>query len=219
MKVTLGQQMTRSGNGSKLAYYFKLPTYDKVNLIRQQFYRFKGALFYRFVFRSFGSRSVLYPPLLLVRTDCISVGRNSLIRDGVRIEMVVVPGLKQPLLTIGDNVNIEQSVHIICRNRVTIGSNVSITAFCSIVDVIHPIDGLLTTQKVGDLIEQGDASVEIGDGAFIGMGARIHPGVRIGRGAVIGANAVVTRDVPDYHVAAGIPATIRRVRSLLDITV
>ncbi len=29
---------------------------------------------------------------------------------------------------------------------------------------------------------------------------------RIGRDAVIGAGAVVTDDVPDFHVAAGVPA-------------
>ena len=34
------------------------------------------------------------------------------------------------------------------------------------------------------------------------------PGVSIGDGAVIGANAVVTRDIPSYCVAAGVPAKI-----------
>ena len=40
---------------------------------------------------------------------------------------------------------------------------------------------------------------------WIGEGAKIMAGVRVGVGAVIGAGAVVTRDIPPYTVAAGIP--------------
>ena len=32
--------------------------------------------------------------------------------------------------------------------------------------------------------------------------------VRIGKHCVIGANSVVTKDIPDYSVAAGIPAKV-----------
>jgi acetyltransferase-like isoleucine patch superfamily enzyme len=45
-------------------------------------------------------------------------------------------------------------------------------------------------------------------GASIGSNATILPGVTIGEGALIGAGAVVTRDVPDYAIAAGVPARI-----------
>jgi acetyltransferase-like isoleucine patch superfamily enzyme len=36
------------------------------------------------------------------------------------------------------------------------------------------------------------------------------PGVTIGRGAIIGAGSVVTKDVPDYCVAVGVPAKVIR---------
>ena len=53
--------------------------------------------------------------------------------------------------------------------------------------------------------------ITIGHDTWIGHGAVIMPGVRIGHGAIIGSNAVVTRDVPDYAVAVGVPArTIRQ---------
>lgn len=48
--------------------------------------------------------------------------------------------------------------------------------------------------------------ITIGADCFIGMGACIVPGVTIGEGSVIGAGSVVTRDVPAYSVAAGVPA-------------
>ena len=49
-------------------------------------------------------------------------------------------------------------------------------------------------------------NVVIGDGTWIGIGVSILPNVRIGKNCIIGANAVVTHDVPDYHVAIGVPA-------------
>jgi UDP-2-acetamido-3-amino-2,3-dideoxy-glucuronate N-acetyltransferase len=44
--------------------------------------------------------------------------------------------------------------------------------------------------------------------ASIGSNATILAGITIGEGALIGAGAVVTRDVPDYMIAAGVPAKI-----------
>jgi acetyltransferase-like isoleucine patch superfamily enzyme len=49
-------------------------------------------------------------------------------------------------------------------------------------------------------------------GADIGMNASILPGVRIGAHSIVGAGAVVTHDVPDYSVAAGVPARVIRDR-------
>jgi acetyltransferase-like isoleucine patch superfamily enzyme len=50
--------------------------------------------------------------------------------------------------------------------------------------------------------------IVIGEDVWIGCGARILDGVQIGNGAVIGAGAVVTRSVPDYCIAVGVPAKV-----------
>lgn len=55
-------------------------------------------------------------------------------------------------------------------------------------------------------------NTEIGHDVWIGAGAFIKRGVRIGHGAVVAAHAVVTRDVPDYAIAVGMPAKIQRLR-------
>jgi acetyltransferase-like isoleucine patch superfamily enzyme len=54
--------------------------------------------------------------------------------------------------------------------------------------------------------------VTVAYGADIGMNASILPGVHIGAHSIIGAGAVVTRDVPEYAIAAGVPARVIRDR-------
>lgn len=50
----------------------------------------------------------------------------------------------------------------------------------------------------------GDAE----EGCWLGVGVVILAGVTVGRNAVVATNAVVTRDIPDYAVAGGVPAKI-----------
>ncbi len=53
--------------------------------------------------------------------------------------------------------------------------------------------------------------VEIGEGAFLGAGAVVIPGKRVGKWSVVGAGGVVVRDIPNFSVAYGVPATVRRI--------
>lgn len=48
--------------------------------------------------------------------------------------------------------------------------------------------------------------IVIGNDVWIGYGAVILSGVTIGDGAIIGTNALVTKDIPPYTIAGGIPA-------------
>lgn len=52
--------------------------------------------------------------------------------------------------------------------------------------------------------------VTIGPGADVGIGASCIQGVKIGEGAIIGGGACVTRDVPERHIAVGVPAVLVR---------
>lgn len=61
-----------------------------------------------------------------------------------------------------------------------------------------------------DVISNGD--IIIGEDVWIGSNSSILSGVKIGRGAIIAAGAVVTKDIPPYTIAAGIPAKVIRKR-------
>jgi phosphonate metabolism protein (transferase hexapeptide repeat family) len=59
--------------------------------------------------------------------------------------------------------------------------------------------------------------VTIGHDVWIGHGAIVLPGRSIGTGAVIGAGSVVTKDIPAYSIAVGIPARLLRPRFAPDV--
>lgn len=54
--------------------------------------------------------------------------------------------------------------------------------------------------------------VTIGHDVWIGHGAVLMPGVKVGTGSVIGSGAVVTKDIPPYSVAVGVPAKVIKKR-------
>ncbi len=55
--------------------------------------------------------------------------------------------------------------------------------------------------------------VSVGYGSHIGIGATVIQGVGIGENCIVGAGAVVISDVPDNHLAVGVPAKIRPIES------
>jgi acetyltransferase-like isoleucine patch superfamily enzyme len=56
------------------------------------------------------------------------------------------------------------------------------------------------------------SKIVIEDDVWIGANACIHKGVTIGKGSVIGGGSVVTKDIPPYSVAVGVPAKVIKKR-------
>lgn len=197
---------------SKILRFLDEPFSNKVLTFRHLYWLIKARLYYRFIFKRLGKGSRIYRPMFISNADCIEIGDSVSIQDGVRLEAVRDPYNRTPSLSIGSNTLIEQNVHIVCHSSMIIGRDVSIAASCAIVDVTHPYqDG--KGGNIGHRIVDEDSFVEIGDGAFLGYGVVVLPNVRVGKRAVIGANSVVTNDIPDFSVAAGVPARVLRIHS------
>lgn len=153
-----------------------------------------------------GSR-IQRPRIILANKKHIFLGKNVCIRPYARIEPIVSwNGQKfNPRIEIGDNVTIEQNLHLTCANFVKIGSFSSITGYVCITDIDHEYRDISQPLLSQSLIVQ---ETEIGKYCFIGTGVKIMAGVHIGEHSVIGANAVVTHDIPPFSVATGIPAKV-----------
>lgn len=102
-------------------------------------------------------------------------------------------------LTVGEGF-INEGCQITCASQVTIGHGCVIARDV----VIRDYDGH-TLEKENYAIA---APIAIGNHVWIGNRAMILKGVTIGDGAVIAAGSIVTKDVPPFAVAAGIPAKV-----------
>ncbi len=87
-----------------------------------------------------------------------------------------------------------------------IGDNVQIAPGCMFSPYQHGFGDPNMPVKDQPLTSKGPIIIE--DDAWLGMGVKVLDGVTIGRGAVVGAGAVVTRDVPPYAIAVGVPAKV-----------
>ena len=141
----------------------------------------------------------------------ISIGDGVAVRSGSWIYAVVsdqAGNRFNPSVEIGDRVYLGHRLHLTAINRVTIEDDVMIADGVYISDNFHDYRDITRPVQKQQVFSKGP--VLIRRGAFIGEGARIVGPVTVGKNSVVGSNSVVTRDVPDYSVAVGIPARIIR---------
>ena len=105
----------------------------------------------------------------------------------------------------GNNFFANYNCTILDVAKVTIGDNCQLAPNVAIYTAGHPVHP--DTRNSG--YEYG-ISVTIGDNVWIGGNSVICPGVRIGSNTVIGAGSVVTKDIPDWVIAAGNPCRVIR---------
>lgn len=132
-----------------------------------------------------GKDSNIHPTVILRQGERIEIGDHCLLNHN----NVLQAGKEFGKIKIG--------------NYVHTGANVMMFAFN------HSIDDVDIPSKLQDYY---DADITIEDDVWIGAGSVIVAGVTIGKGCVIGSNSVVTKDIPPYTIAAGVPAKVIRSR-------
>lgn len=135
--------------------------------------------------------------------ETFQIGNNVFIGESVYLQ-----GRLDGVAKIGDGCWIGPQAYLDARN-LELGKHVGWGPGAKVLGSEHtaiPIDEpvISTTLRCKPVVVE--------DWADIGTNAVILPGVRIGKGAIIGAGAVVNKDIPQFTVAAGVPAKFIRNR-------
>ena len=122
-------------------------------------------------------------PLAVIGERC-NLGQNVFVGDHVRL---------------GENVKVQNNVSIysgvICEANVFLGPSMVFTNVNTPRSHVNRRDEYETTL--------------VREGASVGANATIVCGVTLGRYSFVAAGSVVTKDVPDYALVMGVPASIR----------
>jgi len=150
-------------------------------------------------------------PVYIRGKKYIKIGNN--FTSGVGLRLDAFPRQSGNCIIIGNNVEINDYVHIGAIKSVVIGNDVLVASKVFISDHNHGSygklgkhDNPLTT--IPRDRELSYSPVLIQDSVWIGESVTILPGVTIGTGSIIGCMSVVTHDIPAFSVAAGIPARV-----------
>lgn len=177
---------------------------------------------YRSVFGRMGSNVSIETQVLFMCPSTIELGSGTVIRRYASINCWQ-PNSK---FILQEGASLDQGVHIqslggtieigewsylgpyVCMagpGDIRIGKDCLIASGCGIYANNHAFDDPTKPINQQAVISHG---ITIGDDCWLGTGVKVLDGVTIGQGCVIGAGAVVTKDIPPYSVAVGVPAKV-----------
>lgn len=134
----------------------------------------------------------------------VKLGHNVIIRPST--DIYATP--KGSKVIIGSNSELGNHSTISANNLIEIEDGVLTGPHVFIADHNHCYENPDKPIYLQGVSCSDDSKVTIGEGSWIGTNAVIVGKVSIGKHCVIGANSVVTHNIPDYCVAAGIPAKV-----------
>jgi acetyltransferase-like isoleucine patch superfamily enzyme len=209
----------------------------KYEIISSIFGSFPGALglllrgrLYKLLLKQIGRGAVIGEGIAVHHPQKISLGRKVAISYGCLLD---ARGDTNAGIVIGDNVIIGRNSSIVCKegdifignnvgiganstigavagNTIVIGDNVLIAPYVYIGGSSYHTERIDIPFSLQGLDPQGGVSV--GDNTWLGANVTLLDGVSVGHDAIIAAGAVVTRNVPDFAIAMGIPAKVVKVR-------
>lgn len=131
------------------------------------------------------------------------------IGNGVFIGRNTILSCKNGDIIVGDEANLGFNCEIFSASRVRVGRKILMAAYTYLVGGDHLYD-----RTDIPVLEQGRTArgIDVGDGVWLGTHVVVTDGSTVGRDAIIGAGAVVVGEIPEYAIAAGIPARVMRDR-------
>ncbi|MBF2075406.1 MAG: acyltransferase [Synechococcales cyanobacterium C42_A2020_086] len=179
-------------------------------------------LAYRRIFRKMGASVTIDPDVTLVGTQFMElhdeVGISShcfincweptsrfVIRSQTRLDRGVHIQTHGGSIEIGGNTYLGPYVCMAGPGDISIGRHCMIASHCGIYANNHCFGDLDRPMSQQGVTCKG---IVIEEDCWLGTGVKVLDGVTIGRGSVIGAGAVVTRDIPPYSIAVGVPAKV-----------
>ncbi len=112
-------------------------------------------------------------------------------------------------IEIGENTTINQNCILDGTGGIIIGNDVRVAPYVMFNSVDHEFGD--RSQPIRKQAYKGGCII-IEDDVWIGANVIINKGVKIGKGSVIGAGSVVTKDIPPYSIAVGIPCRVIKER-------
>ncbi|MGQ7859224.1 acyltransferase [Pseudomonas sp. 32A] len=163
-------------------------------------------LFYR-------TARIVRRPFYIRGRSHVTIGKKFTTGVGCRIDAFpTIPGI---CLSVGDDVQINDYVHIGAVQSITIGNRVLIASKVFISDHNHGVykgSGRHSSPFENPATREiAAAPVVIEDDVWLGEFVCVLPGVTVGKGSIVGAMSVVTRDVPPMSIVVGSPAKVIKV--------
>ncbi len=136
--------------------------------------------------------------------DSIEIGNNTIVHEFSFLKAF------DGKIKIGEDCTINPFCLIYgCEKGIEIGNGVRIATGASMVANSHVFKDPNTYFHKQGVTSKG---IRIEDDVWIASGVRIIDGVTIGKGSIIGANSVVTKNIPPYSIAVGVPARVIKER-------
>jgi acetyltransferase-like isoleucine patch superfamily enzyme len=207
----------------------------KYELLTSLFGSFPGSVgfylrkcFYRPLFKKMGKNVVFGRNINIRQPNKMELGENVAIADNcdlyprgnngrISIGNNVIIGRNTIISTtdgfieIGDNTLVSMNCVLGCwKTSLKLGANVIVAGnawFAS--GGTHGFDRVDIPISAQEAPGEG---IVVEDDVWLGVRVTVLDGCTIGRGSVIGAGAVVTKDIPEFSIAYGVPAKVVRKR-------
>lgn len=185
-------------------------------------------ILYRSIFARIGSSVYIQNGVEFLNTSCIEISDGAYIFNDVRLNAkghennkicigkqvvlergVQVGALDNTHIDIEENTFIAPYVCIAGPGNIKIGKHCMIASHSGIYANNHNFADLTVPIREQGVTRKG---IIIEDNCWLGHGVTVLDGVTIGRGSVIGAGSVVSKDIPAFSIAVGVPAKVIRDR-------